>query len=53
MEDLKQKYLEGCKETEITLQKYKRELTDEEQKQLDCIIDNQIEDMKIKRDEQK
>jgi hypothetical protein len=55
---LKQKYLEGFdKETEITLSKYERgkqkKLTQEEEKQLDEIIDCQIEDAKIRRDEKK
>jgi hypothetical protein len=53
---LKQKYLEGFnKETEVTLSKYergkKKKLTEEEEKQLDNIIDYQIEDAKIRRDE--
>jgi hypothetical protein len=55
---LKEKYLEGISretETEVTLSKYergkKKKLTDEEEKQLDNLIDCQIEDAKIKRDE--
>ena len=55
---LKQRFLEGISrgdETEITLQKYergtKKKLTDEEEKQLDNLIDCQIEDAKIKRSE--
>jgi hypothetical protein len=55
---LKEKYLEGfSRETEVTLSKYERgkkiKLTAEEEKQLDNIIDCQIEDAKIKRDELK
>jgi len=52
---LKEKYLEGVnKEMEITLSEYKRgkkKYTEEEQKKIDDIIDCQIEDAKIKRDE--
>jgi hypothetical protein len=64
---LKQRFLEGIsrdeiipplkvvKETRVTLQKYERgkqkKLTDEEEKQLDEMINCQIEDAKIKRSE--
>jgi hypothetical protein len=53
---LKEKYLEGfSRETEVTLLKYQKhkqkKLTIEEEKQLDNLIDCQIEDIKIRRDE--
>jgi hypothetical protein len=49
--------LKVVKETEVLLQEYKREykehreLTEEEEKLLDDMIDCQIEDAKIRRDE--
>lgn len=53
---LKNKYLEGIqKETEVTLSEYKRgkkKYTEAEQKKIDDMIDCQIEDAKIKRDEE-
>lgn len=53
---LKNKYLEAVgRETEVTLYKYdrKKKLTIEEQKKIDDMIDCQIEDAKIKRDEER
>lgn len=51
---IKEKILESInKETEIKIQKYKSGLSDEEQKKLSDMIDCQIEDIKLKRDEEK
>lgn len=57
----KEKYLEAIgREIEVSLQSYKKEkkkskseLTQEEEKKLSDVIDCQIEDTKIKRDERR
>lgn len=50
---IKEKIIEAKSydKTEIVLRKYKSK--EDEQKAIDDLIDNQIEDMKIKRDEER